>query len=463
MGKKKSNYVEDSLTNALTGLGGPKDRKTHNSWDETVYDSATLTTMYKESWIARKCVDVPADEVVSDWRDLTTPSMTDDQRKEFEAFEKKLKIRKKIASNIKKSRLYGGGVAYIAVEGQNIEEELNIEAIAQGAKINVIVLSRNEVTPVSDKLDTDEFSDGYMRPLFYRINSHNKIVHASRLIIFEGVEPPETVSDANDYWGMPIFDSAFREAIEHCQSTLDYTVAALEQSIVDVISIPDLFAKLTDPQTRAQVTSRIADGVLVKSIYKTLLLDKEEEYNRKEAGSSLSAAKDIVTAIFQVPAGAAGIPVTKFLGISPGGLNATGESDSENYYKMLGDIRENEIEQFVNIVDQVMCMSLFGRTFDDWSYDWKPFWTADKKEEAEINAIRVNELVTLVQNNVMPPSVALRQLFEDGVYSALDEQTVKEIEDLEYEDVNKPEEVVTEPPEEIAKPVDEEIDENEEL
>jgi hypothetical protein len=77
-----------------------------------------------------------------------------------------------------------------------------------------------------------------------------------------------------------------------------------------------------------------------------------------------------------------------------------------------------------------LCKAIFGITFADWSCTWEPFWSADRVEEANIATQRVNGIVQLVQNEIMPEQVALRQIYEDGTYSALTEQNVADFEDF---------------------------------
>jgi phage-related protein (TIGR01555 family) len=172
---------------------------------------------------------------------------------------------------------------------------------------------------------------------------------------------------------------------------------------------------------------------MTKSVYRTALVDSEEDFVRAEATGSLSAGSQVLQMLMQVPSGATGIPVTKLLGISPGGLNATGVSDSENYYGLLGSIRSGEIEPALTIADPVICMSLFGTVFADWSYQWCNFWSSDAAQESLISSQRIQGIVQLVQTGVLPENVALRQIHADGTYSALTDEDIESFDDFAAE------------------------------
>ena len=423
--------VNDALANVMTGLGTSKDRAVFNTWSLSQYDAATLATIYVESWLARRCVDLPADECTAKWREISTPSMTPDQIDRLVAAERAIGLRGKIAQAVKWARLFGGGAIYVAVEGQDIGEPLEIERIRRGSRVNIHVFSRNEITPDGTALNDDEFSVDYGAPLAYQLNRSGAVIHSSRLVVLRGIPMPDVACMGHDrYWGAPMLDSSLVAAIERCETALASLTEMLEQSTVDVLKIPELFEKLVDPESEARLKKRIADGALIKSAYKTLMVDGSEEFVRAEAAGSVSAGPAAVNVLLQMPSAATGIPATKLLGISPGGLNATGESDSENYHGLLDSIRQDEVERVTSVVDPVLCMSVFGRMYPDWSAEWESFWSTDNREESDIRTARLNGIVQLVTAGILPYEVALRQIHQDGIYPAMTDDDVVMFESL---------------------------------
>ncbi|MCG6197883.1 DUF1073 domain-containing protein, partial [Anoxybacillus sp. LAT_38] len=71
-------------------------------------------------------------------------------------------------------------------------------------------------------------------------------------------------------------------------------------------------------------------------------------------------------------AGACQIPVTKLFGRSPAGMNATGESDMQNYYEVIQQQQESILGPVLDKLLPIMCMSEFGAIPDDLEYTFNP-------------------------------------------------------------------------------------------
>ena len=78
--------------------------------------------------------------------------------------------------------------------------------------------------------------------------------------------------------------------------------------------------------------------------------------------------------------GAAEIPVTKLFGRSPSGLNATGESDLQNYYDMIGEKQESILRPILNKLLPPFMVSMFGAVPDDLDFDFNPVSEPSDKE-----------------------------------------------------------------------------------
>ena len=71
-------------------------------------------------------------------------------------------------------------------------------------------------------------------------------------------------------------------------------------------------------------------------------------------------------------AGAAEIPVTKLFGRSPAGMNATGESDMQNYYDTIEERQESELRPIYDKLLPIMMLSCFGAIPDDFDFAFNP-------------------------------------------------------------------------------------------
>ena len=94
--------------------------------------------------------------------------------------------------------------------------------------------------------------------------------------------------------------------------------------------------------------------------------------------------------------------MTKLFGRSPGGLNATGESDLRNYYDYVDTLRENALRPILDKILPVLCMSVWG-TVPDLDIIFPPLWMPTPKELAEIAEKK---------------AIAIRDTFEAGLLAA---------------------------------------------
>ena len=83
-------------------------------------------------------------------------------------------------------------------------------------------------------------------------------------------------------------------------------------------------------------------------------------------------------------AGAAEIPATKLFGRSPDGMNATGESDLQNYYDMISSLQERMLRPALDKLLPVMAISCWGMVPEDLRIVFEPVRTMSTKEQMEI-------------------------------------------------------------------------------
>ena len=441
-------YTQDAFKNLVTGLGTTKDRFTAGEWETYTYNGNELAAAYTCDWLVQQLVNIPADEATRKWRTITTPSMTPEQIELFEQHETKLKVKNRVRAALKWSSLFGGSGIYIVVDGQAADEELIIDMVRQGAALNFIALDRNNITAAT--VYSDENDPEFLMPASYTSNISTQLIDATRFIRFEGRELPKEQWESNNYWGLSDIGAVLPE-VSRCQTVSHAITQLIDEANVDTISVENLFAKLANAQSTASLRARFAEGEAVKTLYNIQLLDSKEEYHRHELASSLTGLTSILAAFYEKPAAALGIPITKLLGVSPGGLNATGESDLENFYDRIDTIRTGPVADALVTTDALMNQSLFGRQFDDWSYDWDPLWQMSELEQSQVTTARIDNMIKLHSSGLLSSAIVVRQLHEDGTFNAIDESYVKDVEALEEMD-----------PEPVEPPVQETDEENDE-
>ena len=128
-------------------------------------------------------------------------------------------------------------------------------------------------------------------------------------------------------------------------------------------------------------------------------------------------------------AGAARTPVTKLFGRSPAGLNATGESDMQNYYDYIDGLRENDLRPIIERLLPIMALSAWGMIPDDLDISFPPMQTADAKEQAEITERNTNAILAVYQNDLIDGATAQQELQamgeEAGIFSKISNEAIE--------------------------------------
>lgn len=421
-------YTQDAFKNLVSGLGTSKDRSTSGEWESYTYNGSELAAAYTSDWFVQQLVNVPSEETLRKWRKITTPSMTPEQIEQFEKAEKELRVKSRIKTCLKWALLFGGGGIYIVVDGQEPLDELVTESIQQGTGVNLISYDRNNVSAAT--IYQDETNPSYGTPASYTIDSSVYPIHESRFLRFDGRELPHNDWESNNYWGNswigPILPDIERvSVVSHALTQL------VDEANVDVVSVENLFSKLANSETASAIRARFAEGEIVKSLYNVQLLDSTEEYQRHELSSSISGLTQLLQSFYEKPGAALGVPITKILGTSPGGMNATGESDLENYYDRLDTVREGIVADSLDTIDQVINQSVFGYHPDDWSYEWEPYWQMSEVEQTQVESAKIDNLVKLHSEGILSTAIVVKQVHEDGTFSAIEEDYVDDLEKLE--------------------------------
>ena len=377
--------LKDGLQNVVANLGTDRDKTSHSKYTATRLSEQDLQEQYRAAWLPRKVVDIPAEDSCRNWREWKGDA---GDVEKVEELERVLNVRGAILEARKKARLFGGDAIYLGTNAADASEPLNTET--EEVK-RLTVLNARELTP--GDLDRDIESEYFNKPSMYTVAESAAEIHPSRLVIFHGVPIPDphiSGSHISTGWGDSVLTSV-HEAIINADSTALNVASLVYEAKVDVIKIPEFMNSLDDKDYEATLLKRLGLAAKAKGINGALLLDTEEEYEQKNA--NFANLPDVVLTMLQIVSGASDIPMTRLVGMSPGGLNSTGEGDIRNYYDGIASQQTLVIQPAMLRLDQILARQGAGKKFNDGiSYEWRTLWQSTAKEEAE-NADKYSQVV----------------------------------------------------------------------
>ena len=412
-------YLFDTFTNFLSGLGvAGRDKSTGFRYVKQIWTREQLEASYSSDWIARKAIAIPAMDSVREWRDWQAEQ---DQIELLEATEKRLLIQQKLQEALVKSRLYGGSTMLIGVDG-NMAEELDPKTIKKDALKFVHVFAPHQLAP--QDIIKDISSPYYGMPEFYKLNDTggtfgDVMIHPSRMVRLIGLDPPDPMM--NFGWGDPMLQ-VIHDAVSSAGSVMGSLATLIAEAKIDVIKIPGLTEIFSTTDGTQRMVKRMTEANVAKSVVNSILIDAEEDWQRVQV--NFRGMPEILQMYLQIAAGAADIPVTRFLGMSPAGLNATGDSDLQNYYDRIKSDQELRLTPALEKLDKAIQMSSLGKIDESIFYEWGSLWQQSDAEKASIALQKAQSNMIDVNAGLIPPDALAKgrqnQLIEDGTYPGLE-------------------------------------------
>ena len=120
-------------------------------------------------------------------------------------------------------------------------------------------------------------------------------------------------------------------------------------------------------------------------------------------------------------AAAADMPITVLFGRSPAGMNATGESDTRNWYDSIASDRRlytaPQVERGVKLLTLSKDGPTGGKEPQDWRIVWNPLWQMSDTEKAGIRKTQAETDNIYLSNQVLDPREVTQSRFGGTEYS----------------------------------------------
>lgn len=404
------------LVNELSGLGGIRDKGAAGVWVHYPLNKFEIEAAYRSNWMARKAVDIPAFDML---REGWSWEADKDDIRTIEREERKHKVLHKLLSAQTLGRLYGGGAIYMS-DGNDSTEPLNVKG--RGDLKFLTVLSRHDLT--SGNLNDNALDEFYLEPVMYEVNTRTEgsiRVHPSRIVRFYGNAIPTQHAVYEDLWSDSVLESV-EQSIRDATAGQQGIASLIQEAKIDVIKMKGFMSQVSNAAYRQAVIDRNALAMQTKSMTNALMIDSDDEWSQKEV--SFSALPDVLRLLIQVVSGAADIPVTRFLGQSPAGMTATGESDTRNYYDRIASDQELKLRPPMQRVMEPLLISALGTAPEELWFKFNPLWQVTDKEQSDIIKQNSEATKNYVDSGLIPKEVlskaTMNQMIETGAWPGLE-------------------------------------------
>ena len=442
----KATPTSDAFSNPAARTGfGTMDLMQATSYPLTrlTQNYQLLTSLYRDNWIVQNVVTTIPNDIIRKWFTIKS-SIAPEYLNKMARLERQTQIRQKILSGMYWGRLYGGAAGVILIRGQeDLSVPLDLETIMPDSFLGLMILDRwNGVFP-GGELVTDPSDPDFGLPAYYAIrNVENDAmaanVHHSRIVRFTGRELPWMEQITELYWGESEIEAVYNEAVRRDNVAANIAGLTFKANINTMETDGlDQMLGMANVEMQRRFWNVLAAQSMMESNFGIRLINKGDAIHNTQY--TFTGLPEVYDRIMMDVAGAARTPVTKLFGRSPAGMNATGESDMQNYYDYVDGIRETNFRPIVERLLPVMALSAWGEIPDDLDIDFPPMWTPDARENAEIVLKKAQAIRDTFQAGLMQADTAQKELKmlseETGVFGSLTDEEIAANAGKSYADV----------------------------
>ena len=435
---RRTQRFADGVSNALLRIGP----NTQNTFQKTRYipefksmERNQLEWAYQGSWICGLAVDIIAEDMTREGADIkaSDQSVVDKINTQMDD----LGVWNSLCDAIKWSRLYGGSIAVMLIDGDEMSTPLG--QIRPGSFKGLCVLDRWQIDPTLGSTVQTLGAD-FGKPEYYtiiagssEISIPSQRVHYSRVIRFEGRRLPYNLRRAYGGWGASILETVF-DRISMFDLATEGAAQLLSKAYLRYYKVEGLRDILTNDLAAKGFLKQMDYIRMFQGIEGMTIGDSSDDFQTMQY--TFTGIPEVMLQIGQQISGAIGVPLVRLFGQSPTGFNSTGESDLRTYYDNVKHDQDSDLRPGMKRLLNVMYESEMGTPpGDDFSFEFKSLWQMTNEQKAQAATGMAGAIIQALQADAITPSVAMKELrkLSDviGLFSSITDEDIDEAEEAD--------------------------------
>lgn len=435
MAKNKSKsrrQIKDAFINPVAKLGLGMDNLlsgTDYTRTRITQDYNLMVTLYRTHWIVKKVIDVVANDMTKAGIKIQS-ELEPELLKRIDNCIKRRKVTQSLNELCRWGRLFGGAGAVMLIDGQDeiLDKPLDLTTVMPNDFKGLLVFDRwSGITPNMSKMVDDLDSVDFGLPEYYNVSVEDGspiLVHHSRVLRFVGRPLPRWEKEVEQYWGASELETIIEEIAKRDNTSFNIAQLVFLANL-RILKMSDLGDGLTinDSEAQKDIYNTLTAQNSLMSSFGLYVMNKDDDFDTKQY--TFSGLAEIMQQFMLDISGATGIPATKLYGRSPEGMNATGESDLQNYYEM---IKENQTATLTDIWTKllpVIFMSELGQIPNDYDFDFEAIENVKEEEIADLIGKKSDSIIKGYEANLLTQKEAREELKEIGqgydIFSNIDE------------------------------------------
>jgi phage-related protein (TIGR01555 family) len=253
-------------------------------------------------------------------------------------------------------------------------------------------------------------------------------IHRSRMPAFIARPVPDMLKPAYSFGGLSLSQLA--------KPYIDIWLRT-RQSVADIVHSFSVMVLMTDlntmlaPNSANQLFARVALFNALRDNNGTFVINKNTE-DFKNVSASLAGLHELQAQAQEHCASVVRIPLVKYTGIQPSGLNADSEGVIRIWYDTMAGF-QNTFRPMLTRVVNFMMLSLWGEVDEEIGFEFVPLWDMSDKERGDKQKADADRHQIYVDTGAISPEEVRKVIVDDPElpYTGLDPEDVPDLREEE--------------------------------
>lgn len=430
--------TSDSFVNFMQRMGMTADNPMSTSsygFNPISRNRVMLEWIHRGSWLGGIAVDVVADDMTRAGVDYVT-ELEPDEQEQIDHCVTRYGVWDALNETIKWGRLYGGSIAVMLIDGQDLRSPLRLESIGPGQFRGVLALDRWMVEPTLEDLVT-EMGPHLGLPKYYRVQANapalrGQAIHHSRVAVrHEGIKLPYNQRMTENLWGISVLERLYDRMVAF-DSASTGAAQLVYKSYLRTLKVKGLREIIAgNEKAMVGLMQQVEMMRRFQSIEGITLLDGEDEFE-VQGHSAFSGLSDALTQFGQQLSGALQVPLCRLFGQSPSGFS-TGDTDMQLYYDSIKQQQQRCMHHGVQIIYKAAGASEGIKLPKNFMMKFASLWDTDDKEKADIAKTTSEAVSGAYDSGLIGRQTALRELRQSSrttsIFTNITEEMIEAADD----------------------------------
>lgn len=406
-----------------------------------------LEWIHRGSWLGGVAVDVVADDMTRAGIEYVS-EMEPQDSESIDSSIQDMGIWKQINETVKWSRLYGGCVAVMLIDGQDLKTPLKMETVGKDGFKGLLVLDRWMLEPTLEDLVTNYGPDLGL-PRMYRVQANapalrGMAIHYTRIAFrLVGVQLPYQQRLTENLWGLSILERLYDRMISY-DSASTGAAQLIYKAYLRTLSVEGMREIVSSGGPAMEGLVKYTDMMRrFQGIEGITLIDAKDKFEAQTHGA-FSGLSDALTQFAQQLSGALQIPLTRLFGQASPGFS-DGDNDVRNYYDHIKQRQEADLKTGIIKIYKLTAQSLGIKVPDNFGINFKSLWQLTETDKATIAKTNADTILQVHEAALISDQTALQELRQSSRVTGVFTNITAELIDAADDEIPDPMEGMIDP------------------